>query len=292
MLEVFRVNSAKFDEGMLYHEGDVIVGANSKLDYGVSGRKVVIGERCHIKGDVVCEEVRLDSWVTIDGSVFCKGDAYIGEFSSINGKLVVYGNLEIGRNVRIKEGFEAKGLITIQDPLPIIIFLFVYILELLRLGRIEEVEKLFEEDFENPLIIPENSKLSLEFIELNANAEIASSRVVGNLRGKNILLRDCEIFGSVKGRDVAITSSKVHGAVEGRKIYIARESEIYGFVRGEEVFMEEGCSVEGSIVGRKGVWIKENVEIPELIKIDELGQRKVQEDVSEPVSGDRVSQSS
>ncbi len=285
MFEIFRVPAgAKFDEGMLYHDGDVIVGANSKVGYGISGKKVIIGERSSIDGDIVANEVRLDSWVSINGNVICRGDAYIGEFSSINGKLVVHGNLEIGRNVRIKEGFEAKGLITIQDPLPVIIFLFVYILELLRLGRLEEVEKLFDEEFENPLTVPDGSKLSIEYINVGSDAELQASRVVGNLKARNIVLKGCELFGSARGRDIAVISSKVHGAIEGRKVYITKESEVYGFVRGEEVFMEEGCTVEGSIIGRKGVWIKEEVEVPELIEVDKLGQGEVQEDVSQLVS--------
>jgi len=273
--------NTRFDETAIIHDGDVIIGANCTIDYGIFGRKVIIGDKTEVNGDVVAEEIRIGSWCKIRGNVVSRGDAFIGEFSSIKGKLTVYGDLEIGRNVKIGKGFEAKGLITIQDPLPVVVFIFLFILELLRLGKIEEVEKLFEEDFLNPISIPDNSKVSLELIQTGHDAVFEESKVLGNVRARDVRTFSTELFGSITGRKILIDSSVIHGAVKGREVYIINQSHVFGQIQGEEVFMEKGCVVEGSIIGKKGVWIKDRVEID-----DRLGEEEIQEDVSEPISGD------
>jgi predicted acyltransferase (DUF342 family) len=258
-------SNTKFEERNIVVEKDIIIGAGSKLAYGLMGRRVIVGEKATIDGDVVGEEVRLDSWNAIKGNVICKGDAYIGEFTTIEGRLTVFGDLEIGRNVKIKNGFEAKGLITIQDPLPILIFLFLYLLELLRLGRLEEAEKLFEvvEEIENPLVIPENSTLTLEFIRSNTDFEAEDSRILGNIRVKNAKAASCEIFGSIRAGKVIVDGCRVHGSIEGKTIYLLNGSEVYGAVKGERIYMEDSCTVESSIIGKDGVWIKRRIELPD-----------------------------
>ncbi|RLI74578.1 acyltransferase [Archaeoglobales archaeon] len=276
--------NTKFDERNIIVEGDVIVGPNSKIGYGIIARKIIVGEKASIDGDILGEEVRLDAWCNVTGNVTSKGDAYIGEFASIGGKLTVFGDLEIGRNVRIKNGFEAKGLITIQDPMPVLLFIFMYLLIMLKLGRLEDVEKLLEEveEFESPFVIPENSQISIDRIYTSKNAEIVSSRVLGNFRAKDVYVEDSEIFGSLRGKEILLSSSRIHGAIEGKVVYLTNSSEVYGYIRADRVYMERGCSVEGGIVGRRGVWIKEKVELPgeeELGVEDGMGQREIQENV-------------
>ncbi|AIY89431.1 acyltransferase [Geoglobus acetivorans] len=278
-----------FDETHIKHEGDVIVGNDSSIGFGIDARKIVVGDRATINGDLIGDEIRLDSWVKVKGDVLCRGDAFIGEFSSIEGKLTVHGNLEIGRNVRIEKGFEARGLITIQNPLPVIIFLFVYIMELLRLGKLDEVEELFSEEFENPLVIPDNTKLAMEQIRTGRNADFRDSKILGNVRAKNVIAENVELYGSLRGKDLLISGSKIHGAVEGRRVFIVGESIVYGSVSGEEVHIEKGCMVEGTIVGRKGVWIRDKVEAEIELEGEEeddgLGEEEIQKDVSEHIQG-------
>ncbi|HIP63585.1 MAG TPA: acyltransferase [Archaeoglobus profundus] len=255
--------NTKFEERYLIVEGDAIIGPNSVVGYGVIARKVVIGERATIEGDILGkEEVRLGAWCNIKGNVISKGDAYIGEFVAIDGRLTVYGDLEIGRNVRIKRGFEARGLITIQDPMPILLFIFFYLLELLRLGKIEEAEKLFDEDFISPLTIPENSIIRIDMIKTDKDAFIQESRVLGNVNARNVTIVGSELYGSLRGNDLIIRRSRIHGIVEGKNVYLVDGSTILGNIKADKVFMEERCVVEGSIVGKSGVWIRPKVEIP------------------------------
>jgi len=256
--------NTKFEERNIIVDGDALVGANSKIGYGLIARKVIIGDRAEIRGDVFGkEEVRLGSWCNVKGDVISKGDTYIGEFTTIDGRLTVYGDLEIGRNVKIKKGFEARGLITIQDPMPIVVFIFLYIMAMLRLGRVEEIEELFDEDFVSPIEVPENSEISLDYIKTRRDAIIEGSRVLGNLRCKDAKIVESELYGSVRGRDVVLDRSRIHGVVEGRDVYLVNNSTVLGKIVAENVYMEEGCVVEGSIVGKKGVWIKPKVEVPE-----------------------------
>lgn len=273
--------NTKFEERNLVIEGDALIGANSEIGYGIIARKVIVGEKTTIEGDVFGrDEVRLGAWCNVKGNVISKGDAYIGEFASIEGRLTVFGDLEIGRNVRIKNGFEAKGLITIQDPMPIIMFIFLYLLELLRLGRLEEAEKLFEvEEFVSPLEVPENSVMTIDVIKTDRDVVITQSRVLGNIKARNARVERGELYGSLRGNILIIDSSRVHGAVEGREVYLINGSVVLGHIKADKVFMEERCVVEGSIIGRSGVWIKPSVEIPEF-------EEEIEEDVekSEEVS--------
>ncbi len=271
--------NTKFEERNLVVEGDALIGANSELGYGIIARKVIVGEKTTIEGDVFGrEEVRLGAWCNVKGDVISRGDAYIGEFASIDGRLTVYGDLEIGRNVRIKNGFEAKGLITIQDPMPIVMFIFLYLLELLRLGRLEEAEKLFEaEEFLSPLEVPENSVMNIDVIKTDRDIEITESRVLGNIKARNAKVERGELYGSLRGEILIIDSSRVHGAVEGKEVYLVNGSVVLGHIKADKVFMEERCVVEGSIIGKSGVWIKPSVELPKLEEVVEENAEEILE---------------
>ncbi len=252
--------NTKFEERNIVVEGDALIGANSKVGYGIIARKVVVGDRAEISGDILGrEEVRLGSWCSVKGNVISKGDAYVGEFTSIDGRLTVYGDLEIGRNVKIKKGFEARGLITVQDPMPIVIFILLYILTMLRLGKVEEID-IEPEEFFMPLEIPENSELTLDYIKTRRDVKIEGSRVLGNLRCRDAEVLESELYGSVRGRDVKVNGSRIHGVIEGRDIYLLSGSVVLGKIVAENVYMEEGCIVEGSIFGKRGVWIKPIVD--------------------------------
>lgn len=255
--------NTKFEEGTIIVENDVIIGTNCALGYGIIGRKIVLGEKTSIEGDLIGEDIRLDAWCSVRGNVISKGDAYLADFTTIGGKLTVYGDLEIGRNVKIKNGFEAKGLITIQSPLPVLIFVFVYLLELLRLGRLEEAEKLFEEldEIITPLNIPDNSILNLEVIRTSNDIDIEGSRVLGNLKGNNISIEGSEVFGSLRGSAIIVDNCRIHGEIEGDNVYIINRSEVFGRIKGSKVHLEEKCSIEGALVAKEGVIIKPKIEI-------------------------------
>ena len=284
--------NTRFEEGRIVASGDVIVCPGSSVGYGITARKIILGEKVRVEGDVVGEEVRIDSWCNIKGNVVSRGDAYIADFASIEGKLTVFGDLDIGRNVKIKGGFEARGLITIQDPLPIIIFVFFYLLELLRLGKLEEAEKLFEEledeEIVNPLVIPENTVVDLSTIKTNSSIHVKKSRVLGNVRALSAEIIDSELFGSVRCKPqenetansgvIVIKNSRVHGAVEGKLVAVMKGSEVVGHIKAERVYVEENCVVEGTIVGEAGIIIKPKLNLQEVLNGKVTGSSVVELD--------------
>jgi len=52
-------------------------------------------------------------------------DAYLGERVTVTGRLMVSGDLDIGDDVTIEEGFEANGWIVIRNPVPTLVFYFI-----------------------------------------------------------------------------------------------------------------------------------------------------------------------
>lgn len=287
MLNKMLFRNVKFEERSIAVNGDVLIGANSKVDYGIIAKKIIAGERTIIGGDLIGEELRIDSFSAISGDVIAKADAFIGEFVGINGKLTVFGDLEIGRNVRIKNGFEARGLITIQNPTSIVFFLLLYIMLLLRLGKVEELQML-EEEINPSFVIPEKTIISATKISTTKNADIYDSRILGTVRAKDIYISKSEVFGNLRGREVIVDSSTVHGYVQGKVVYLLNSSVVGTQVRGGRVYMEKGCIVDGEIIAEDGVWIRDSI----LLKTDigeesGVGQREVQKDVSELILRDR-----
>jgi len=288
MLEKMLIRGVRFEERSIVADGDVLIGQNSTVDYGILTKRLFAGERVFIGGDVVAEEVRIDSFSTISGDLVSKGDAYIGEFAGIDGKLTVYGDLEIGRNVRIKNGFEARGLITIQNPASVVFFLLLYLMLLFRLGKIEEVLKLIEDvELDPSLVLPEKCHVGAERIVTTKNADIYDSRLLGTVKARDIYVGRSVIVGNLKGRNVIVDRSDILGSVEGRVIYLLNSSKVGIHVKGDRVYMEKGCIVDGGIIARDGVWIKDSIELKtDLGEEVGVGQGEVQEDVSESVPRD------
>ncbi|MFB6207291.1 MAG: acyltransferase, partial [Haloglomus sp.] len=96
------------EEHDLVANGDVVVGGQSTVEFGVRGRNVYAGERVRFDGDIEADgECRLDVWCDVSGNVLVGGDAYLGERVHVAGQLIVSGDLDIGDDVDIEEGFEA-----------------------------------------------------------------------------------------------------------------------------------------------------------------------------------------
>ncbi len=275
----------KFDERNIVVNGDILTGPDCTLDFGLMGKKIYTGEKNRINGDISGEEVRIEDWSEISGDVISEGDCYLGEFVTIKGKLKVAGDLEIGRNVKIEKGFEAKGWIEIKNPVPVIIFIFLYIIELIRTGKLEELEKLLQEiDLdENVMIIPSDSRITLEEIRTSRDISIEGDcRINGNIRGRNVNMVRSEVFGSIRGSGkIRVVSSIVHGDVSGDEVFLEGSSTILGRVRGRKVYVEEGVKVEGEIIGREGMKILRPLR--GVKTDDELGSEDLQDII--PSSG-------
>ncbi|MBP2133905.1 putative acyltransferase (DUF342 family) [Methanomicrobium sp. W14] len=257
-------------EHTLKTDRSIIIGDKSRIDYGLSGDEVIVSEFCQIKGNIETEnDLRIDNWTEITGDVTSNGNAYIGEGVKISGRLKVLGDLDLGDNVQIDSGFEARGWISIRNPLPVIAYIVLYLVTLLGLEKEEEInaflQKLFSDDDEDekplPLIIPPSSTLNMEVFSVISPMHIGQGcRLHGNIRAKSVVVeKNNTIFGSLSAEDdVKICKdSTVHGAVSsgGGDIEIEPGVHVLGDVRCQSLLLDEDSILDGTIRAPGGVKI-------------------------------------
>lgn len=267
-------------------EGDVIVGNHSDIKYGIHANSAILGERVELSGDLICKsDVRIDIWSRIGGNVKTETDAYLGEFVNIDGKLIVKGDLDIGNDVKINGGFEAKGWIVIRNPVPVIVYLFLYISELLRLGKDEEVEKalndLFEDNMETmgsaAMIVPNGSSISIDSIRVPSNAVIGNGcRLVGNIRSTSLEMGDGNtLYGSIRTIDDVNLGkdNSIHGNIVSRgMVRISEGSHVLGEINARTVRIHESARVDGVMRASEGIVFeredKEELSDKQLMQLD------------------------
>ncbi len=251
------------EEHDLVTEGDVLVGGQSTVEFGVRARNVLAGERVEFDGGIEAEaDCRLDMWCDVAENVLVGQDAYLGERVHIGGRLVVGGNLDIGDDVQIDERFEANGQILIRNPMPTIVFLFMYLTHLLRVGEEEAAEEVVSELFEDdevdvePLVIPRSSEVSDDAWRVSTPARIGDDcRLHGNVRAREIDVgEDSNLFGSLRAQgDIHVGSgTKIHGDVTTRRgdVRIADDALVLGDVSGGDIDLENDAEVDGTLRAR------------------------------------------
>ena len=256
------------EEHSIVVKGDVLVGNYAELSYGLIARSLIAGEHVKISGNVISEgDVRIDMWSEIAGDVRTRADAYLGEFVNISGKLFAAGNLDVGNDVKIKGGYDVKGWLVVRNPLPVVMFVFLYLMALLRLGKEEEVEKALEELFSEDMpedefmSIPNRTKISLEAIQTASRALIGSNcRLLGNIRARSVSMgKRVALFGSIRtAGDIAIdTACGVHGNLVSKgKVSIGRNCRILGKINADTIALHESSKIEGTLTAPNGVTIE------------------------------------
>ena len=251
------------EEHDLVTAGDVIVGGQSTVEFGVRGNNVIAGERVRFGGHIEAEgDCRLDMWCDVEDNVLVGENAYLGERVHVGGELKVAGDLDIGDDVDIEDGFEANGWIVIRNPMPTIVFLFVYLSQLLRIGEEEAAEEmlseLMDDDREHePAIIPRGARVSDDAWRVSTPARIGNDcRLHGNIRAESLVVgRDTEIFGSLRAKEGITVGSgtQVTGNVttRGGTVRIGPDTEVRGDVSGDYVEIHQHADVEGAIRARE-----------------------------------------
>ncbi|WP_292387206.1 hypothetical protein [Methanosarcina sp. UBA5] len=280
-------------------EGDVIVGNHSNIEYSIIGDTVIMGEGVAVSGDIAASnDIRIDMWSKLGNRVEVGGNAYLGEFVTIDGKLLVQGDLDVGKEVKIRGGFEAKGWIVVRNPIPVIIFLFLYIKEMMRLGKGEEIEKAVEELFddsediqsfegkepaEKVLIIPAGAKLSHETIEVAGEAVIGNNCLLtGNIRAQAVTTGEkLTLKGSIYSEDKIFIgeNSTVYGNLYSKgDVQIGRNSRVFGGIKANSVLLYENARVDSTIKAPSGVsFLRDAAEKPVLAEVNALGKLIIRE---------------
>ncbi|MFB6157007.1 MAG: polymer-forming cytoskeletal protein [Haloferacaceae archaeon] len=249
------------EEHDLVTDGDVVVGGQSTVDFGVRGRNVVAGERVRFGGDIEAEgDCRLDVWCDVAGNVLVGEDAYLGERVHVGGRLMVSGDLDIGDDVDIEEGFEANGWIVIRNPMPTLVFYFVVLSQLLRIGDHEAAEELAAalsgEGEDDPLVVPRGGTVSDDAWQVSTPARVGDDcRIHGNIRAESIEVgRDNNLFGSLRARgDIVVgEGTRVHGDVttRGGDVTVERGAEVLGDVSCDDLDLHADAEVDGAIRSR------------------------------------------
>lgn len=291
-------DNTRIEANRIKVEGDVIVGNHSSIQYGILGDTIIIGEGVTVSGDIVASsDIRVDMWSKLESRVEVSKNAYLGEFVTIDGKLIVAGDLDVGKEVKIKGGFEAKGWIVVRNPVPVIIFIFLYIREMMRLGKDEEIEKALEELFEDSediqdlegkglsdkvLLIPTEAKISPEAIEISGDAFIGSNCfLIGNIRaqavetGKNLTLKGSLLS---EGKISIGENNTIYGNLSSKgQVDIGRNSRVFGGVKAYSVLLHENARVDGTIKAPSGVsFVRDAAEMPSVLaEVNALGKEVV-----------------
>ncbi len=270
------------EEHTIVVEGDIIIGNHSDIRYGLIADSVILGERVRLSGNITtASDVRIDMWSHIGGTVRTDSNAYLGEFVTIDGKLVVKGDLDIGNDVQINGGFEARGWIVIRNPIPVIAYLFMYLSEMLRMGKDEEVERALEELFEDEMeavsdvamIIPNGSRISIDTIRVPSKAVIGNNcRLVGNIRATSLEMGDdTTLYGSIRtiGNTMIGENNSIHGNIISRgDVYVSQGTHILGEINARSIKIHETARVDGVLRSQKGTVFER--EHSEVISEDEL----------------------
>ena len=248
------------EEHDLVTDGNVVVGGQSTVDFGVRGHSIMAGERVHFGGHIEAEgDCRLDMWCTVGDNVLVGENAYLGERVQIDGELKVAGDLDIGDDVDIDDGFEANGWIVIRNPMPTIVFLFVYLSQLLRVGEEEAAEEVLasltedEGPDHDPLLIPRGATVSDDRWQVSTPATIGDDcRLHGNVRAAELTVgRDDVVFGSLRARDdIAVgRGTEIKGDVTTRSgdVRIGPGVKVWGDVVARNVELHENATVDGTI---------------------------------------------
>jgi predicted acyltransferase (DUF342 family) len=251
---------------------NIVVGEFCQIDYGLRGADVYVGESSKIREYIWANgDVRIGNWCVIGSDVIAKEDAYIGEGVTINGKLSVNGALDIGEKVEIKEGFEAKGNIEVRNPMPVFMFIIIYLMTLLHIENEKEldriVDNLFSEEEEKPeipLMIPARSKLNMKLFQVPSTMKIGKGcRLHGNIRAGSIdVQQDTVIFGSLraKNRISIVGGVTIHGNVEsGSTVYVKKGAHILGDVIARSIVLHEEAKIDGTITAPHGMRIERGV---------------------------------
>ncbi|WP_254765041.1 polymer-forming cytoskeletal protein [Natrinema marinum] len=246
----------------LVTDGDVFVGGRATVEFGVRGRNVLAGESAEFGGAIEADgDCRLDMWCDVAENVLVGQDAYIGERVHIGGKLKVAGDLDIGDDVEIEEGFEANGWIVIRNPMPTIVFLFVYLKHLLLIGEEDAAQRVISELVDDdddapeaePLVIPRNATVGDDAWRVSTPATIGDDcRLHGNVRAETIDVgQDCNIFGSLRARgDITVgEGTRIHGDLTTRDgdVTIARDARILGDVSCDDLELGPDAEIDGTI---------------------------------------------
>ena len=264
-------DKTKFEEKTIVTKGDVVIGDRCLIQFGIkTDGRIFVGEHVIIDGNLEStSDIRIDIFSNIGGNVKSGGNVYFGEKVKVNGKLSLEGDLDVGDSVEIDQGFEAKGWINIRSPIPVVIYIFIYLMQLLKMGHSEEIDRLLSEIEENDgdtipisetfLFIPSNSIIGVQKSKVDFNLRVGKkSKILGNfdIKGNIYIDNDSRIHGTLKstGDFFSGKNVKINGNVEScGDVRVEDRTFIAGNISGGKIYLSKTASVNGELFAKNGI---------------------------------------
>jgi len=264
-------NNTKFEEKTIVTKGDVVIGDRCLIQFGIkTDGRIFVGEHVIIDGDLEStKDIRVDIFSSIGGNVKSGGNVYFGEKVKVKGRLSLNGDLDVGDSVEIDQGFEAKGWINIRSPIPVVIYIFIYLLQMMKMGHSEEIDRILEEIEDNEgttipisetfLFIPNNSIIGIQKSKIDNNLRIGKkSKLIGNLeiKGDSYIEDDTIIHGTLKSTGDVFCGNKVNikgNITSNGKTRIEDKVEIAGNISAEKIFLTKTSTVHGELFAKNGI---------------------------------------
>jgi len=138
--------ASRISEGKAEFTGDVVIGDHSSMSMDVSTEgRIFAGQGVTVKGALsAVGDIIIDRSSSVEGDVTSEGSVYAGERVHIIGKVQAR-DLDVASEVEIDGGFDVRGWINVRSPIPLVIQFIIVLMELLRQGRSDEVEKILAE---------------------------------------------------------------------------------------------------------------------------------------------------
>lgn len=261
-----------FEELSLGAPGDVILGDHVRCGFGLrTPTRAFLGRGVEVAGDVATGgDLRADTSVHILGNAKAGAFGYLGERCFVKGDLEVEGDLDVGDDVRVGGRLQTKGWVNKRSPVPLVLYVFIYLLELMRLGHSAEVERILKEledgasdaDIavaEGFLFIPDNSTIGLTQSDIHGDLDAgAAVRILGNLtvRGKAILAANVKVCGALRcDGDVQLAPGcEIQGdLVSGGAVTVGEGCLVLGSLHARSAVLFPGATVDGKIIATEGV---------------------------------------
>jgi predicted acyltransferase (DUF342 family) len=263
------------DEKNVRCKGDIVVGDRSTFRRGIiTEGRVFVGEFAELRGDIVSiGDVRMDRGTRFKGDLTGDENIYIGERSIIKGEINVGRDLDIGEGVQMDPAsIESKGFINIRNPVSMIIYLLLYILDRLREDDSDEIARFLSELEDdsaaetfligsNFAFFPGSCHIDPDTLHVPSDLKIGPGcTIVGDIvaEGSVEIERGVQIFGDVtaKGAIYVGEDAVINGLIRsGGDVTIHHAARIGGDVSGHNVVVTADTIVDGVLKGSSGVQV-------------------------------------
>ncbi len=284
--------ASRLAEGKAEFTGDVVISDHSSMSMDVSTEgRIFAGQGVSMKGGLsAVGDIVIDRSSSVEGDVTSEGSVFAGERVHISGKVKAR-DLDVASEVEIDGGFDVKGWINVRSPVPLVIQFFIVLMELLRQGRSDEVERILEELEEMQEIqvnegyafLPSGSRIGDE-LRTKGGVRVGDRSHVPSIAAGDWVRVGlaAEVQGPIaSGGDTTLAEGVlVHGDVEAQgRLIIGPDVRVGGSLRAASVTMARDSVVTGEIVAPGGLKFTDppKAEIEERLGKFEVGMEAVSE---------------